>query len=320
MKHFARINHNGTVSRCGHMSQPPQFLSYDEMESSAWLKDAKNLLAKNIWPKECIRCQTSESVGHASIRQNEIEFYKKAILQNPHYLIIGGVLDNICNSACQSCNASHSTKIGSLSGKDYIRINNKNAFSKLPLDRILKLDINGGEPAASPAYQALLENLPPNLKYLRVNTNGSKVLPNLQRIIDQGVAVTVTVSLDGIGKIHDYVRWPVKWEAVDCNIKEYKKYNIELNTWTTVHALNIGNLKDIVEYTKENDIDHSWALLEQPDVLSIRYKNYLTSSAIVPAELNLNNVLASSSDNSAELNMWIMNQDSLRGIDIKDYY
>jgi sulfatase maturation enzyme AslB (radical SAM superfamily) len=240
------------------------------------------------------------------------------VAERQQYLVVGGVLDNICNSACQSCNAQHSTKIGSLQDKEYIQINNDSAFYNLPLDRIIQLDINGGEPTASPAYQRLLENLPPNLKYLRVNTNGSRILPNLQNIIQRGIKVTVTVSLDGIGRVHDYVRWPIKWETVEQNLQKYKQYDIELNTWTTVHALNIGDLENIIAYTTKNNIKHSWALLEYPEVLNVKYSNHFTRATNIPEQLKTQ--VAIDSDNTVDLQLWTTKQDQIRGIKLWDYY
>jgi MoaA/NifB/PqqE/SkfB family radical SAM enzyme len=187
------------------------------------------------------------------------------------------------------------------------------------LDRITRIDINGGEPSASPNYLKLLDQLPPNVKYLRLNTNGSRVMTALPKLIADDIKVTVTVSLDGIGRVHDYVRWPVKWKDVEQTIATYNTMSLhELNTWTTVSTLNIGDLKNIQSYTKEHNIKHSWALLEQPEVLNIRYKNQFTKNVTVPDELG--DIVASGPDNSEDLENFIMTQDRIRGIHYKDYY
>ena len=301
------------------MVNAPQFKTLDQMDSSTWLESTKAIMNQEQWPDECVRCKDTEQVGNKSIRQYFLDDHKSNLAINENYLVLGGVLDNICNSACQTCNENLSTKIGSLTSKNYIKINNSNKLDQLPLDRIVKIDINGGEPSASPHYLKLLENLPPNVTHLRLNTNGSRVLTSLNQLIDRGVNVTVTVSLDGIGMIHDYVRWPIKWSDVECNINAYKEMNLyELNTWTTVSALNIGDLKNIFAYTKQHRLDHSWALLEQPDVLSVKHSNHLTRTADVPDELK--NIVAQGQDNTVELQLWTHAQDHLRGIKLWDYY
>ena len=125
----------------------------------------------------------------------------------------------------------------------------------------------------------------------------------------------MTVSLDGIGAVHDRVRWPIKWKNFEQNLNTYRNMGIsELNTWTTVSALNIGDLKNIFAYTKQQELDHSWAFLDQPDVLNVKYSNHLTRAADVPDELK--NIVAQDRDNTVELQSWTSKQDLLRGIEL----
>jgi molybdenum cofactor biosynthesis enzyme MoaA len=54
----------------------------------------------------------------------------------------------------------------------------------LPLDRITRIDINGGEPSYSKNYKKILANLPSNLRTLRLNTNCNIVLEELVEIVE----------------------------------------------------------------------------------------------------------------------------------------
>lgn len=315
LDHFVRFNPNGTLSRCGHMVNPPEFESMQEMDASEWLTNIKS--NPDAWPKECVRCQQTEQINNTSIRLNAIKFNK--IQTRSDYLTVGGVLDNICNSACQSCNQNLSTKIGSLISRDYPIVDNSDAFWKLPLDRVVHLDINGGEPSASKNYRNILKNIPPSVTSVRINTNCSTVIPEIKELMDRDIHVTVTVSLDGIGRIHDYVRWPIKWENFERNLNIYKNMGIQaLNTWTTVSTLNIGDLKNIFAYITDQGLDHSWALLEQPDVLNVKYSNHFTRTADVPDELK--SLVGQDRDNTVELQLWTYSQDQLRDIKLWDYY
>ena len=161
------------------------------MERSTWLQDIKQKFTDNTWPEECVRCQDTESINSTSIRLNSLQNHKNTTIDN--YLQVAGVLDNVCNSACQFCDATLSTKIGSLESRVYPIIDNSSTYYNLPQDRIVWLDINGGEPSASKNYKRLLENLPPNLQYLRVNTNAALVLPQLQQINQSGVLLDIIV-------------------------------------------------------------------------------------------------------------------------------
>ena len=303
LDHFVRFNPGGTVSRCGHMIAPPQFRSLDEMDQSDWLYNIR----RQEWPAECLRCYDTERVNGKSIRQNAIEFDAKQT--NKNYLIVGGILDNVCNSACFTCTKEYSTKIGSLTDKIYPIVDNSEAYWNLPLDRVVHLDINGGEPSASKNYKRILQNLPPNLESLRLNTNCSLVIEELEDIVAKGIKVTVTVSLDGIEAVHDYVRWPIKWDKFYSNLMLYKQMKVKLNTWTTVSALNIKDFKNILKFVNKNKLNHSYAFLNDPDVLNVKYWNRYTS--VCKGQFNR---VATDRNNDLELDVFLEEQNRIRGI------
>jgi len=264
LDHFVRFNPNGTVSRCGHMVNAPQFDTLADMESSMWLAKTKEKMSRDEWPSECVRCQETEP--------NSIRVYATTLdnkTQQQNYLQVGGVLDNLCNAACQTCNENLSSRIGSLTGPGFPIINNLEQFWQLPQDRIVHLDINGGEPGYSKNYKKILANLPPNLKTLRLNTNCSTVLTELAEIAKRGIEVIVTVSCDGIGPVHDFVRWPIPWQEFYRNLMSYKTMPVKLNLWTTVSVLNVDDLSNIQKFAQEHSIDHSYAYLKQPYELSV---------------------------------------------------
>lgn len=308
LDHFVRFNPNGTVSRCGHMVNPPQFDSLQEMEESLWLRNAKFYMHKGLWPAECARCKQTELIDGSSIRLNAIKFDQ--LQTKDDYLIVGGVLDNVCNSGCFTCNEEHSTKIGSLKSKTYPIVDNTNRFWQLPTERIVHLDINGGEPSASKNYREVLKNLPTNVQSVRVNTNCSLIITELDALIERGVRVTVTVSLDGIGEVHDQVRWPIKWDRFYENLMFYKSNDkIDLNTWTTVSALNIHNFETIKQFVADHQLAHSYAFLHNPDSLNVRYQNNLT----LPYQ-NLFPGVAVDKNNQIELDEFLNKEKALRGI------
>lgn len=271
------------------MISPPQFESPEVMDSSLWLQDIQQQFANDTWPKECQRCQEIEQKNLNSIRIHAIAIDQSETQKD--YLQVGGVLDNICNAACQTCNPDCSTRIGSLSGKTFPIINNSNQFWQLPQHRILHLDINGGEPSYSKNYKRLLANLPPNLKTLRLNTNCNVVLSELTDIANLGIEVTVTVSCDGIGPVHEFVRWPIKWDTFYNNLMTYKKMPVKLNLWTTVSVLNVDDLPNIQSFAQEHGIDHSYAYLKQPHELSVDNKDIAARHNYIQQQKNLRGIV-----------------------------
>ena len=286
LDHFVRFNSNGTVSRCGHMVNPPQYDSLELMEASAWLANTKELMKFDQWPIECVRCQETEPNSirtYATILDNQT--------QQQDYLQVGGVLDNLCNAACQTCNENLSSRIGSLNGPGFPIINNLDQFWKLPQDRIVHLDINGGEPAYSKNYKKLLKNLPPNLKTLRLNTNCSVVLFELDDIANRGVEVTVTASCDGVGSVFEFVRWPILWQTFYDNLMTYKIMPVRLNLWTTVSVLNIDDLPNIQQFAQEHSIDHSYAYLKTPVELSVDNADVAATKAYIAKQKLLRGII-----------------------------
>jgi len=270
------------------MIDAPKFDSLESLESSEWLSEIKDKFDRNKWPDECIRCEEIEKEGKDSIRVHALSFHSQQ--SDTEYLQVGGVLDNVCNAACQTCNENLSTRIGSLGGRIFPIVDNSKQYWKLPQNRIHHLDINGGEPSFSKNYKKILANLPPNLKTLRLNTNCSTVLTELEDIANRGIEVTVTVSCDGIGAVHDFVRWPIPWDTFYKNLLSYKKMPVTLNLWTTVSVLNVEDLPNIIDFAREHNIDHGYAYLK------------------TPVELDVNNT------NKEQVDAYILKQKQLRGI------
>jgi hypothetical protein len=313
LDHFVRFNTNGSVTCCGHMVKAQGFDDINQLQNSEWIESLKDKFFTDQWPDECIRCQQTEELNQGSIRLNAIDTHKKQTKAD--YLIVGGTLDNTCNSACQTCNSGLSTLIGKLDKTNKV-VDNASKFWDLPQDRIVHLDINGGEPSVSQNYQHILKNLPPNLTNIRVNTNCASILHELTDIANSGVHVTVTVSLDGIGKVHDYLRWPIAWDKFYRNLMIYKSMPVELNTWTTVSALNIGDFANILDFVGTHKIDHSWALLDSPAPFNVKYKNTYTEVDVPDV---IKPLVAVSRNNQSDIQSYIGLQDKIRGINVKDY-
>jgi MoaA/NifB/PqqE/SkfB family radical SAM enzyme len=267
------------------MINAPEFQNLNEMESSEWLDEIKSKMDQDIWPNECVRCQETEP---NSIRQYALQLHKKTDRQD--YLQVAGVLDNLCNAACLTCNENLSTRIGSLKSRTFPIVNNLDRFRGLPRDRILHLDINGGEPTYSKNYKSILKDLPPNLRTLRLNTNCSTVLTELDDVAEKGIEVTVTVSCDGIGEVHDLLRWPIPWQKFYDNLMIYKKMPIKLNLWTTVSVLNQHDLSNIQAFAREHGIDHSFAYLKSPWQLSIDNTDVLARDEYIRKQKSLRGI------------------------------
>ena len=288
LDHFVRFNPDNTVSRCGHMVNAPRYNSLADMDGSSWLANVKELFKFGTWPAECIRCKEVEQKTPSSIRIHAIAV--DTVETQKDYLQVGGVLDNVCNAACQTCSPECSTRIGSLHGKTFPIVDNSRGYWALPQERIRHLDINGGEPSYSKNYKKILDNLPPNLRTLRLNTNCNIVLEELTAIAERGIEVTVTASCDGIGEVFEFMRWPIRWDTFYKNLMQYKTMPVKLNLWTTVSVLNVNNLPAIQAFAQEHGIDHGYAYLKEPAVLEVGNTDQTSINNYIQEQKRLRNI------------------------------
>ena len=195
----------------------------------------------------------------------------------------------------------------------------------------MEVDVNGGEPTASKNYKVLLKNLPSNTKIVRMNTNGSRMINELIDLLENKIMVIVTISFDGTEDVHDYVRWPIKWEKFIKTVAKYKKLQkqyklLKLDFWTTVSCLNIGDFPNIIKYASDNNINHAWAFLNTPNVLNVKYKNPFTVNAKIDFLSSNNKMLHEMAThiaiepNNTDLSLFIKKQDYIRKININDYF
>lgn len=321
LTHNIRLSENSKFQICGHMINAPLFDTVNDMKNSDWLKNMSDKFSNNEWPNECVRCEQIENNNQKSVREHSIDAHQTYIDLNPDYLFVTGVLDNVCNSACISCSNYCSTYIGKLTN-NVIKINNSDKFDQLVTDKILIFEITGGEPTHSKLYKEKLMSLP-NVKHVRINTNASKFMTEIVTLLERNINVTITLSIDGVDKVFEYTRWPLKWETTLKVIQQYKNLqnqfeNLKLNMWTTVSALNINDFENIKKFSNQINIPMSYGILHNPVELNIKYKNNFTITA-KKTLLEFKNLLAIDDDNSLLLDKFIKQQDLTRNISIDNF-
>jgi radical SAM enzyme (rSAM/lipoprotein system) len=111
-----------------------------------------------------------------------------------------------CNLACLHCGSDcgHETRLDELSTEEWLRF-----FDYLPshfdTERLV-LVVTGGEPFCCPRFEEILGGLAKNRLTWGMVTNGWALTDaNAARVVEAGIA-SMTVSLDGIGPTHDWLR------------------------------------------------------------------------------------------------------------------
>lgn len=321
LAHNIRLSEKSKLQICGHMINAPSFDNLESLKNSVWLTNTVDKFSNGQWPDECLRCKEIENNNQKSIRQHSIDAHANYLKIDPDYLFVTGVLDNVCNSACISCSNYNSSYIGKLT-KNVIKINNSDIFDQLDKDKILVFEVTGGEPTFSKLYKEKLMSLD-GIKFVRINTNASRFMPEIISLLEKNVEVTITLSIDGIDKVFEYTRWPLKWNTTLQVIQEYQNLqskfnNLKLNIWTTVSVLNINDFENIKHFSIDFDIPMSYGLVHYPTELSIRYKNKFTLAAKQSLP-EFENLIAIEEDNSLLLDKFIEQQDQIRNISIDNF-
>ena len=202
-----------------------------------------------------------------------------------------------CNSKCVMCN------IWNMDSSNEVSLEEFSKFMKDPIfKKVESVGINGGEPT-------LVENLPdyakeilklPNIKFLNIISNGyykNKLLYDIREIYSsckkKQVKFHVSISLDGVGKIHDRVRGKIgAFEKTINTLKEIERnkeyYCDSFDIGCTVVRQNVNYLKELDSFIDSHN-------------LTIKYRLGISNSRIQSTEL-LNNfsVLGNKNEQAAK--------------------
>lgn len=187
---------------------------------------------------------------------------------------------NKCNLACRMCDASNSTGYKNLyvdtlqlpkaegfstyfassHSPDALYMydrNNKEHFLTL-FKELETLTFHGGEPAF---YQTemleLLESIP-NLKSLLIHTSGMVRFKKsfLDYLKSRGFEVTFIVSLDGVGKVNDYIRVGSDFDYILKSLERLKGFALSVNTVSQVN--NWVHLGDMAMWYSANRLKYNF--------------------------------------------------------------
>lgn len=232
----ACIRPSGLVQPCCFWLDKPSPLNLQNsnvnnnpLNSLEWVKIREDMLA-GIPVKNCEKCDDAEAAGNQSGRQSSLQWFTPTENKLEPLLYIEVSFSNLCNLACASCNDFHSTKwstenikAGRLGSK--LIINNFD-WSKWDLSKLNNLKIIGGEPfMEQDKFCNLLESIDLSKIDLSVNTNGT-ILPNerLKSLIEKCRTVKFLVSVDSIGTVNDWMRWPSKFTEIVDTMNTYQQW------------------------------------------------------------------------------------------------
>lgn len=227
-----------------------------------------------------------------------------------------------CNGACVVCGPNFSTTWGSL--KNLSTDDKTKSFDDLndiDWSNLKQVSLIGGEPLYEPRnfeiMQKLIDHNNTNC-FVTMVTNGSVKLKESQiDLLSNLTNLNFCLSIDGVGPIHEYLRWPLKWDQLEKNIELYRSLNIDICASYTISNMNILYYNETVKWFKDNNIRYNHNLVTRPAWFNI-------NSLPLKIKEKINSDLFS--DHQAHhdtfFNLFLMKikeQDDLKNINIEDY-
>ena len=186
---------------------------------------------------------------------------------------------NICNLACIGCMPQQSSLWAKELGVKIAPINFKFDLEKVNNAKFIYLA--GGEPFLTTELIELLKNISKLdiQPFICINTNLTIQDDEIKEICSKLKSLTLQISIDGIDKVAEYHRWPLKWEKFKRNLEWARSLNCNIMFNTVVDAVNVSFIHEILEYQNYPSI---WNLtpIIQPMALRIEnLPNHLKQSA-----------------------------------------
>jgi len=324
--------------------------------------------------KECGNCYQNEKGGAPSLRQDLLKDFPAVKTKKLKIEYTDIKFGNKCNLRCKMCYPRSSSELmkewealgwhvddpmqgtrsdyydGYLEENYNWPMDKKNIQTLLEVTKTVKLlKFTGGEPMINPAMFEFLQHCVDKGHakdiILYITTNCTKIHPKFLSLAQKFKQLNLRLSIDGIDKTYDYVRYPGDWNTTFENVKIYStwykqgkiKGKIYVNFVLSVFNLNnaVETIKAVspwVDYFTIKDLTRpefmSWThapkkisagVQKKVDQL-INHRDPVIKNAIVLLDGCLKRKLIQATSKShKQLKNFVNSQDSLRKIKINNY-
>jgi len=284
-------------------------------------------------PIACQKCWTLEDQGKTSDRQlknSAFDFYTNRDIQfiekdcqdgNFSLQILKLYTSKLCNSTCVTCGPGASSAWATLKKVKTFEIISQDQLNSIPYKDLVMLSFVGGEPFFEKKNFNILEQLiaigNTNCHVSLVSNGSIQLTQKQQTILKQFKNLNICLSIDGIGKRFEYIRYPLKWDTLLENIDFFKSLDIDLFVSYTISNLNIFYYNETVEWFNKQGLRYNHNLVTDPNHFSVnalpekiklRLKQELFRQHSVDDDTNFSCFLIE-----------IQEQDRLKNISIEDY-
>lgn len=256
------------ISPCCAYTDQLKLNSKEQYWNSEQLKNIQKNMLDNVRDTGCDICWKKEDRGYSSLRQHSNQIYKdhvEDIKQNKkadHPFYIDLRLGNLCNLKCRMCVSEWSSQIAG-----EILDNPNEDWIDTPTQKVIELDddtwelldqwlphvrrvfMTGGEPTIIKRNLDYINKIISGGRSKDVEliftTNATNINQKFIEIGKEFKSVSYNVSIDAVGTLAKYIRYPSDWATIENNLKNIK-WGVSLNT--TIQWLNMTRLNEIFDY------------------------------------------------------------------------
>lgn len=113
---------------------------------------------------------------------------------------------------------------------------------------VFEVNLVGGEPFTHSGLFRILESSEKESVAVNLITNGTLLDDKMIEQLGDFKHLVLCVSLDGVGKDHDYIRGEGTFEKVDYVLRKFSKMNFVIETLCTLNSYNLSKYREIIEY------------------------------------------------------------------------
>lgn len=276
---------------------------FSESWNTTLFKTTREKMKAGLPVEACSTCYQQEDAGMKSPRLSWLERYPDmSIASLPTTVDVREVqqvdlrLGNVCNLRCRMCNPYSSSAwkndwksldllVEQPDAETWERLK-KNAWTESPefWDQLKALApslesvyLTGGEPLLVAQNKEFVRHCIASGEAahidLRYNTNGTIWDSEMIDLWKHFKSVTLSISIDALGELNDYIRYPSKWDQVLANLERFieasNHSSIQVAISCTVQIFNIFQLPEVLDFFIEKNLPVFLNLLQQPSFLSI---------------------------------------------------
>ena len=254
----------------------------------------------------CFRCWEIEDGGGTSYRGMFNSVFESKVLQevlpemsddatiaDPRFFYVELTLGNKCNLRCRMCSPwssiqwlneakelnlwnSDEKTLKSLQSFDWFENPRGRKFIIDNLKYVDRLNVLGGEPLLITEHfdflKACIDNGRASEVVVQYNSNLTRVPEGIKDLWKHFKKVQVNLSIDGVGELNEYIRYPMRWNEWIENVRTLASWRseikLDLSFHSTFQSLNVTRAADLYRWI--------WDFATELDLPRVPFAIYVT--------------------------------------------